>query len=114
MAESLTPQREAHIRSSANDRHDVSSVHIAELFAELERVRGLLAEHVEGLNDLAALVSHWHLRAVTAEVERDALQKRLHDAAMTKVWTNEDGKKFVFVEDLAGPLLGLVAKAGDR
>ena len=28
-------------------------------------------------------------------------------AAMARTWKNEDGKKFVFVEDIAGPLLGL-------
>ncbi|WP_331756710.1 hypothetical protein [Streptomyces decoyicus] len=44
---------------------------------------------------------------IKAEAERDGLTKRLHDAAMTKTWTNEDGKKFVFVEDIAPPLLGL-------
>jgi hypothetical protein len=39
--------------------------------------------------------------------ERDEAQKRLHDAAMTRTWRNEDGKKFVFVEDIAPALLGL-------
>lgn len=38
--------------------------------------------------------------------ENDQLSKRLHDAAMTRVWTNEDGKKFVFLEDIAPALLG--------
>lgn len=44
------------------------------------------------------------------ETERDQLKQRLHDAAMTKTWTNEDGKKFVFVEDIAPTLLGLASK----
>lgn len=34
------------------------------------------------------------------------LESRLHDAAMTRVWKNEDGKSFVFVEDIAPALLG--------
>jgi hypothetical protein len=62
----------------------------------------------------------WRVRAESAEpqrdelrAERDALQRRLHEAAMAKVWTNEDGKKFVFVDDLTGPLLGITAKAGE-
>ena len=38
--------------------------------------------------------------------DNDALNKRLHDAGMTRVWTNEDGKKFVFLEDIAPALLG--------
>jgi hypothetical protein len=42
--------------------------------------------------------------------ERDALQKRLHDAALTKVWVNEDGKKFVFLEDIAPALYGIEPK----
>lgn len=55
------------------------------------------------------------LGAVLAmQIQRDALQKRLHDAAMTKTWTNEDGKKFVFVEDIAPALLGLSSKATDE
>jgi hypothetical protein len=45
--------------------------------------------------------------------ERDALQERLHDAAMTRTWRNEDGKKFVFVEDIAPALLGIEQKAGE-
>lgn len=49
----------------------------------------------------------WRDRAEKAEAERDELKKRLNEAAMTKTWTNEDGKKFVFVEDIAPPLLGL-------
>lgn len=44
-------------------------------------------------------------RVAELEAERDALAKRLHDAAMARVWTNEDGKKFVFVEDIAPALL---------
>lgn len=55
-------------------------------------------------------------RAATIEVTRERdelrarvaeLEKRLHDAAMTRVWTNEDGKRFVFVEDIAPALLNL-------
>ncbi|MFE9127004.1 hypothetical protein ACFYOF_16565 [Streptomyces sp. NPDC007148] len=44
----------------------------------------------------------------TAELKReqDVLKERLHRAAMVQVWKNEDGKRFVFVEDLAPALLG--------
>lgn len=38
--------------------------------------------------------------------ENEQLKKRIHDAAMTRTWTNEDGKKFVFLEDIAPALLG--------
>ncbi|MDX5568441.1 hypothetical protein PYK79_41300 [Streptomyces sp. ID05-04B] len=50
---------------------------------------------------------------VQRQADRDriaALEKRLHDAALTRVWKNEDGKKFVFVEDIAPALLGLEPK----
>lgn len=47
------------------------------------------------------------LRARVAELE-----KRLNAAAMARVWTNEDGKKFVFADDIKGPLLGKAALRG--
>ena len=45
----------------------------------------------------------------TAELKRRIaeLEKRLHDAAMTRTWRLENGKKFVYVEDIAPALLGL-------
>ncbi|MCZ4509908.1 hypothetical protein O3Q52_17235 [Streptomyces sp. ActVer] len=50
----------------------------------------------------------WCLDMVAKLLARVAeLEKRLHDAAMTRVWTNEDGKRFVFVEDIAPALLNL-------
>ena len=49
-----------------------------------------------------------------AHAERDELKQRLHEAAMAKVWTNEDGKKFVFADDLKGPLLGITPNGGDQ
>ncbi|MEJ8671925.1 hypothetical protein WKI71_36845 [Streptomyces sp. MS1.AVA.1] len=45
------------------------------------------------------------LRARVAELE-----KRLHDAAMARTWRLENGKKFVYVEDIAPALLGLEPK----
>lgn len=45
------------------------------------------------------------------KAERDALQQRLNQAAMTRTWRNEDGKKFVFVEDIAPALLGIEPKS---
>lgn len=83
MSGRLTPEYEAAIRRVASLPADafggVYRAQITALLAELAAVR----------------------------VERDALQKRLHDAAMTRTWRNEDGKKFVFVEDIAPALLGI-------
>ncbi|MGP4114615.1 hypothetical protein ACTWP5_27365 [Streptomyces sp. 4N509B] len=49
-----------------------------------------------------------HLTAELAETRSRVgeLEQRLHAACMTRTWTNEDGKKFVFVEDIAPALLG--------
>ncbi|MFD4547198.1 hypothetical protein [Streptomyces sp. NPDC058466] len=56
----------------------------------------------------------WRDRAEKAEPERDALQGRLHQIALAKVWTNEDRKQFVFVEDIVGPLFGIEPKGAGR
>lgn len=68
---------------------------------------------------LLTMASEQQQRANLAEAERDELKKRvavldgrLNDAAMTRVWTNEDGKKFVFVEDIAPALLGMQERPG--
>lgn len=92
-----------------------------DLLAELDRVR---VERDELKKRVAELEAERHstndsLAVVTeafraAETERDGLKQRLHEAAMTKTWTNEDGKKFVFVEDIALALLGRPAKGGVR
>lgn len=69
------------------------------LLAELAEARAALRE---AANQIAAQDDA--IGALTAE--RAALTQRLHDASMTRTWRNEDGKKFVFVEDLAPALLG--------
>ncbi|AVH59914.1 MULTISPECIES: hypothetical protein [Streptomyces] len=79
--------------------------HVQEMFLELQKAQAEVAQWratfgADALPDALA-------RLTKAEAERDALQKRLHDAAMTRTWRNEDGKKFVFVEDIAPALLGL-------
>lgn len=79
----------------------LQSPEMAHRMAELEAERDALRARVDEVE-----------RAYTFDTaglkrERDALQRRLHDAAMVKVWKNEDGKRFVFVEDLAPALLGL-------
>ncbi len=61
---------------------------------------------------LAVCDSRPGVAVLQAEVDRlkaenTKLQDRLNKAAMTKVWKNEDGKKFVFVEDIAPALLGI-------
>lgn len=79
-----------------------------------------IAERMRARRTVRVALDNERLRARVDEVERaytfdtaglkrerDALQRRLHDAAMVKVWKNEDGKRFVFVDDLAPALLGL-------
>lgn len=116
----LIPEREAEIRERAAAE---KSGHLAirALLAELDRVRAerdAFADRVDELKEqmLTAQgdVASEALRTTKAEAERDELKKRvavldgrLNEAAMTRVWTNEDGKKFVFLEDIAPALLGL-------
>jgi hypothetical protein len=88
------------------------------LRAELDRAREDIAFLERNtLPELRREVEHhkdgkerWRKRAEKAEPERDALQQRLNQAAMTRTWRNEDGKKFVFVEDIAPALLGIELK----
>jgi uncharacterized small protein (DUF1192 family) len=79
-------------------------------------VDGLLAENAVLQRKLARLKAELKRSDDEyAEVtrERDALQKRMHAAALVKVWTNEDGKDFVFIEDIAPALLGIEPVDGD-
>jgi len=97
--------------------------------AEVGRLQAELAARVEDiaftdrvtLPNLRRTIQHhedgkkrWRDRAEKAEPERDALQERLHQIALAKVWTNEDRKQFVFVEDIAGPLFGIEPKEAGR
>jgi hypothetical protein len=60
--------------------------------ATLPELRREIQHHQDGKK-------RWRDRAEKAEA-------RLNAAALVKTWTNEDGKKFVFVEDIAPALLG--------
>ena len=88
----------------------LSSEELAERIDFLER--NALPELHRTIEHHQAGKQRWRERAEKAEAERDALQQRLHDAAMAKVWTNEDGKKFVFAEDIAPALYGLKPEGG--
>jgi hypothetical protein len=97
--------------------------------AEVGRLQAELAARMEDiaftdrstLPELRRTIKHhedgkkrWRDRAEKAEPERDALQERLHQIALAKVWTNEDRKQFVFVEDIVGPLFGIEPKEAGR
>jgi len=85
--------------------------HVQEMYADLQKANRerdeLKTWHDNYVKGTKFAGREMRKRLVAAETERDELKKRLHDAAMTKTWTNEDGKKFVFVEDIAPHLLGL-------
>ncbi|MCW7941607.1 hypothetical protein AAW14_06045 [Streptomyces hygroscopicus] len=101
-ADRLTPQRETEIRERIAKR----TAEFTEWMNKYSPMPGQeICERAEAVleEDVPALLAE--LAAVRAE--RDALAKRLHDAAMTRTWRNEDGKKFVFVEDIAPALLGI-------
>lgn len=98
------------------ERIEHRRMRLVEADADLQEMRGLLSPNgfprrvppeVE-IHERVAPAVEWLLRRV------EELEKRLNDAAATRVWKNEDGKKFVFVEDIAPHLLGTSTKAGDR
>ncbi|MFJ8929317.1 hypothetical protein ACIRLA_22330 [Streptomyces sp. NPDC102364] len=123
MSDRLSPQRETEIRERAKSRADALTAWLnkfsplVEGQREVEDAETVLSEDVPAL--LAELSSlRTVIRGATDQIaeqddeigaltaERAALKQRLHDAAMTRTWRNEDGKKFVFVEDIAPALLG--------
>lgn len=78
------------------------SVHIPleEVGALRTRTQALAAEHdrlYRELERLGRTVDH------QTTALRDA-QRKLHAAATVRCWTNEDGKRFVFADDLAEAL----------
>lgn len=105
----MTPDRERMIRIWHEELHrmtDPTAVArreaLGDLLAEVDRLR-------KALSDAADQVAELEDELGQASAENAALKQRLHEAAMARVWTNEDGKKFVFADDLKGPLLGKVA-----
>lgn len=111
-------RKDGDLYAGAENQRDEARARVSELEAQLERAREDVAFlERNALPELRRTIQHhqdgkkrWRDRAEKAEPERDALQERLHQAAMAKVWTNEDGKKFVFVEDIAPALLGIERK----
>lgn len=104
MSATIPAQRLAEIRELAVMSGPDSA--IAHALAEIDRLRGELAEEKRETAAFAATCKGWEERDKQVTAERDNLKQRLHAAGMTRVWTNEDGKKFVFVEDIAPHLLG--------
>lgn len=99
----LTPEREAEIAERTPKRAAALTAWIDKFAPLAENQRAVENAETVLEEDVPALLAE--LAAVRKE--RDEAQKRLHDAAMTRTWRNEDGKKFVFVEDIAPALLGL-------
>ncbi|MYX67379.1 hypothetical protein K388_05562 [Streptomyces sp. KhCrAH-43] len=109
----MTPDRERMIRIWHEELHrltDRTAVArreaLGDLLAEVDRLRAALSEATDQVAELES-----DLGGATAESA--ALKQRLHEAAMARVWTNEDGKKFVFVDDIKGPLLNALGMGAD-
>jgi hypothetical protein len=70
--------------------------------SEVERLFRHLGEHDANVQRILQAKNE---AIEKAYAERDALKAQLAEIAMAKVWTNEDGKRFVFADDLAAILL---------
>ncbi|MEI5032418.1 hypothetical protein RB201_04255 [Streptomyces sp. S1A(2023)] len=83
---------------------------IADSGAQLARVMPLVLDEVDrlrkALSEAADQVAELEDGLGQASAETAALKQRIHEACMARAWINEDGKKFVFAEDLKEPLLG--------
>ncbi|MGW3298473.1 hypothetical protein [Streptomyces rubiginosohelvolus] len=97
----MTPEYEQQIRSHVAEmsNYSLGNLFARDLLAEVDRLRKALSEAADQVAELDDELGK-------ASSEAAALRQRLHEAAMARVWTNEDGKKFVFADDLKGPLLG--------
>ena len=93
--------------ASLKEQQERDDAEYAQAIGERNQSRSMLREACDQIAALESDLGDAMARAAELTCDRDALQKRLHDAAMAKVWTNEDRKKFVFVEDLAPALLGI-------
>lgn len=117
MSDRMTPQQLADYAAlDFSDLMDPDAAAVVgsirdQLVGEIKQLREERTKYVLVPKWEYELLEQQRARAEKAETERDALQERLHDAAMAKVWTNEDRKKFVFVEDIAPALLGLTPGA---
>lgn len=89
-----------HVEAPAEAEADeLAGADVPALLAEIERLRAEReANHRTWRQDLSKL------REALAEAEQ--LRNRLHSAAMTRTWRLENGKRFVYVEDIAPHLLG--------
>jgi hypothetical protein len=90
----------------ASDAVGLAERAVAELRREHEENARLRDALRDATDQIAGLESE--LGGATAEVA--ALNARLHDAAMARTWRLENGKKFVYAEDIAPALLGLEQK----
>lgn len=99
---------------AAIDEMDVAAVRA--IRAEESAVRELEAEvrqltedrdraRVE-LETMTASRDLWRSDVKDAEAAQAAAEAKLHKVALLKLWTNEDGKKFVFADDLYAAVEG--------
>lgn len=97
VADRMTPEREQEIQERFESTGAVRASDVRALLAEVDRLRGALREACDYVAEL-----EYDLGAATAE--SGDLKSRLNAASTVKCWTNEDGKRFVFANDLAEAL----------
>ena len=67
------------------------------IFAEVDRLRSALAQvRAEG----AAEASSWASRCASEQVRAERAEAKIREIKRIHVWTNEDGRQFLFADDI--------------
>lgn len=119
LAETRVERLEEALRDAYADRDQQFARKVAalrerdEAKRELSEAQRTIAAHERHINDMfeanRRVLQKVRERRNEAQDERDELKAKLAAIAMVKVWTNEDGKRFMFADDLADILLPATA-----
>lgn len=94
----LTPEQLTEALNLAADTPDrVLADRVPKLVAEVKRLQA-------ALKDACEQVTQADDREAAAAARAHAAEAKVRRVGMAKTWTNEDGKKFAFVEDVCAAL----------
>jgi hypothetical protein len=97
--QTLKRERDAAREELAKTRAELAATH-----TELERLRGVIREGVDMAEWHRNEVTTWKRKAAKLREQLGSTKARISAAATVEVWTNEDGKRFVFADDLMAAL----------